>query len=254
MLQAGCSEAVAMLPTPHRRRFVLTAWCVLAVLASLGISGALAQTSTQVVVDGTGGDGLNVRSEPDVLASVVTVAPEGARLTTTGPEISSGGRRWRPVVTDGGVPGWAAADFLVPVPGATTAATATPMVPAAAAIPPPDAMPTMAPTLAPTATPTPGPPLDLEIRFKVPEIDARDEQTIYVDVFRGTVPQPGVEVLFTVVDEDPEIERIASLTNRAGRSTFSWHVRRYRGTTEVRVRAVAPDRGEGKATGSFFVR
>lgn len=256
MVRTGTSEAEQMPPERERRPIAALAWCALALFVSLGVGGAFAQTESQVAVEGTGGRGLNVRAEPDSLASVLAVAPEGALLMATGPEVPSGGRLWRPVRMDDGVAGWVAAEFVVAAAsvGAPATGTPTPVTPVAALLPAVEATPTTAPTLTPTVTPTPGPPLDLEIRFKFPELRSRDEQTIYVDVFRGGVPQPGVEVHFTVEDEDPEIERVASLSNNVGRSSFTWHMRRYKGTTVVRVYAVAPDRGEGKATGSFFVR
>jgi hypothetical protein len=92
------------------------------------------------------------------------------------------------------------------------------------------------------------------VRFKTPEIDRRDRQTIYVDVTRGNEPISGAVVRFTVDDEDPQVEREARATNSEGRATHEWSMRRYRGTTVVRVEAIAPDGGTGKASRSFFVR
>jgi hypothetical protein len=99
-----------------------------------------------------------------------------------------------------------------------------------------------------------GPPLTLEVRFKSPEIDRRDRQTIYVDVTRNSQPVRDVIVRFTVDDEDPEVEREARPSNAQGRATHEWAMRKYRGTTVVRVEATAPDGGTGKASRSFFVK
>jgi hypothetical protein len=100
----------------------------------------------------------------------------------------------------------------------------------------------------------PAQPLTLDVRYKSPEIDRRDRQTIYVTVTRGTEPVPGVVVRFTVDDEDPEVEREAPVTNFQGRSTHEWSMRKYRGTTVVRVVATAPDGGVGKDSSTFFVK
>jgi hypothetical protein len=92
------------------------------------------------------------------------------------------------------------------------------------------------------------------VRFKLPELDRRDRQVMYVNVSRNSVPVEGVIVRFVVEDEDPEVEREASASDSNGRSFHEWSMRKYRGTTTVHVTALAPDGGTGKASRSFFVK
>jgi hypothetical protein len=239
---------------------VLLVGCVLLISAM----SAAAQPGTQARVTGTGGDGLILRAEAQSTAAQLAVEPEGALVTIIGPEQSIGGRVWLPARDGQGRVGWLAAEYLTQEQ--PTVAARTESLPAVAdvQIPSPSAP-------EPTATPLPraaargsdelkesepgsGLPLMLEVRFKLPEIDRRDRQTIYVDVTRNSVPVQGVVVRFTVDDEDPEVEREARVTNANGRSTHEWSMRKFRGTTIVRVVATAPDGGTGKANGSFFVK
>jgi hypothetical protein len=229
-------------------------WLGIMAMFWLVISGAPGvEAQSTASVQGTGGDGVNLRAQPNRDARILTAEPDGAVLTITGPEQLSDGRKWRPVTDANGLNGWVVVDFLsqakdsvtpTPIPAASGSGVSSGGA---------DATATPRPTVTPTPVP-PGPPLDLEIKFKYPEIDRRIDQTIYVWAMRGTTPIQDVAVSFTVEDEDPEVERISSNTNEEGRSSHDWSMRRFRGTTVVKVKAIAPDGGEGKAEKSFFVR
>jgi hypothetical protein len=225
---------------------------------------ASAQPGSQMRVTGTGGDGLILRAEARSTAAIVTVEPEGATVTIVGPEQSLAGRTWLPARDGQGRTGWLAAEYLTLVQQPTTAGTgpapaitiideSTSSVPESTATPLPRSS-ARREGESKEAEPEKDAPLTLEIRFKSPEIDRRDRQTIYVDVTRDSAPVQDVTVRFTVDDEDPEVEREARVTNSNGRSTHEWSMRKYRGTTMVRVVATAPDGGTGKANRSFFVK
>jgi len=235
-----------MLPERAKRTTIWLGFVAIVWVIAASASGAQADSS--VTVQNTGGVGVNLRSQPSRGAEILTTKSDGSVLTVTGPEQVADGLKWRPVTDSGGRRGWVAADFISAV---SEVPNASPM-PAGIALSPASS-PTPRPTVTPTPVP-PGPPLDLEIKFKYPELERRDDQTIYVWTRRGNTPVQNVAVSFTVEDEDPEVERIASNTNEEGRSSHDWSMRRFRGTTVVKVKAVAPDGGEGKATKSFFVR
>jgi hypothetical protein len=223
-----------------------------------------AQPETHMRVTGTGGDGLILRAEARGGAPQLAVEPEGAVVTVIGPEQSTAGRVWMPVRDVQGRVGWLAAEYLAPEQVAVATPTSLPQPLVAIEMPAPaEPEPTATSVSKPLAKraqeteeaePEPGPPVTLEVRFKLPEIDRRDRQTIYVDVTRNSRPVQDVIVRFTVEDENPEVEREARVTNAAGRSTHEWSMRKYRGTTTVRVVAIAPDGGTGKAARSFFVK
>jgi hypothetical protein len=240
-------------------------------LLIVSLEGALAQPGTQAQVTGTGGEGLILRSEARSGATMLAVEPEGAVVTIIGPEQNISGRTWFPVRDAQGRTGWLAGEYLTPYQPTVTARTDPPPPGVSESSPPPD--PESVPESEPEPTTPPrtqsvarrteepgesepqkGADLTLEVRFKLPEIDRRDRQTIYVDVSRNSQPVPDVIVRFTVDDEDPEVEREARVTNSQGRSTHEWSMRKYRGTTVVRVVATAPDGGTGKASRSFFVK
>jgi hypothetical protein len=226
---------------------------------------AWAQPGTQARVTGTGGDGLILRAEASPNASRLAVEPEGAIVTIIGPEQRIGGRVWLPARDDSGLVGWLAGEYLTPVQ--STVILPTPTAVTAVVLPAsgnsePEPSTSMQPPITSRSTEEQateaqsgeGLPLTLDVRFKSPEIDRRDRQTIYVVVTRGTEPVSGVVVRFTVDEEEPEVEREAEATNFQGRSTHEWSMRKYRGTTVVRVEAFAPDGGTGKASRSFFVK
>lgn len=240
---------------------------VLVILTGVGLIwsgglGAIAQGEISARVTGTGGDGLILRAEASRASAQLGVIPEGAVVTVIGPEQFNDSRSWRPVRDGGGQVGWLASEFLslelmvaAPAVGANVesevpepAPTRTP-IPRAVATRQPDPSESVV-----EAPPTPGPPVSLEIRFKNPELDRRDRQVMTVIVHRNEVPVQDAIVRFIVDDEDPEVEREASPTNEQGRSVHEWAVRRYRGTTTVRVSAEAPDGGTGKTSRSFFVK
>lgn len=68
------------------------------------------------VVANTGGDGLTLRSEPSTNAQIITVLPDGQRLTEVGPGRNSEGRDWLNVRDEKGNTGWVAAEFASPAP------------------------------------------------------------------------------------------------------------------------------------------
>ncbi len=229
---------------------------VIACLLSVPAFSAFAQPAQNARVTGTGPDGLILRAEASRTASMIAVEPEGAVVVIIGPEQATD-RSWLPVRDAQGRVGWLAAEYLTRETVAVATPTATP-VRNVALESPELALPTATPT--PRRTPPleaeaePGLPLTVEVRFKMPELDRRDRQEILVEVTRNSQPVQDVLVRFIVEDEDPEVEREATLTNVNGRSHHEWSMRKYRGTTTVRVTALAPDGGTGKATSSFFVK
>jgi len=233
---------------------------VIACLLSVPALSAFAQPAPNARVTGTGADGLILRAEASRTASMIAVEPEGTVVTIIGPEQATD-RSWLPVRDAQGRVGWLAAEYLTLNNVAVATPTATSVRNVGLQTPEP-ALPTATPT--PRRTPLlgaeaepelePGLPLTVEVRFKLPELDRRDRQEILVDVTRNSQPVQDVIVRFIVEDEDPEVEREASLTNVDGRSHHDWSMRKYRGTTTVHVTALAPDGGTGKATRSFFVK
>jgi len=227
---------------------------VIACLLGVPALHAFAQPGSNARVTGTGSDGLILRAEASRTASMIAVEPEGAVVVIIGPEQVTD-RSWLPVRDAQGRVGWLAAEYLTRETVAVATPAATP-VRNVALESPGLALPTATPRSMPPlgAELEPGLPLTVEVRFKLPEPDRRDRQEIFVDVTRNSQPVQDVLVRFIVEDEDPEVEREASLTNVNGRSHHDWSMRKYRGTTIVRVTALAPDGGTGKATRSFFVK
>ncbi|MFN0074473.1 MAG: hypothetical protein ACKVVP_23575 [Chloroflexota bacterium] len=237
-------------------------WGILA-LVSTGLLlsltlGVSAQAEPSARVAGTGGEGVVLRSEASRAASMLTVVPEGAVVTLIGPEQVTEGRAWRPVRDSVGRVGWLAAEYLIieelavliPTPAHTVETITFPPAVALTGTP----LPRIAAPGAAEPDPTPGLPVSLEIRFKLPEVSRNDRQEIVVYVSRNSEPVQGAIVRFIVDDEDPEVEREASVSDLNGRSMHDWSMRKYRGTTTVRVTAEAPDGGTGKASRSFFVK
>lgn len=66
------------------------------------------------VVGNTGGDGANLRAEPDSGAEIVTVLDEGTKLEISGDSIPSGPLIWWPVTSPEGEEGYIAEDLLKP--------------------------------------------------------------------------------------------------------------------------------------------
>jgi uncharacterized protein YgiM (DUF1202 family) len=85
-------------------------WCAEEFLAELSVSSLSTGESVRII-DGA----LNLRSDAGTEAEVVTVLPDGARLTVTGDAVSREGRDWLPVRSSQYGSGWAAAEFLQPV-------------------------------------------------------------------------------------------------------------------------------------------
>ena len=233
---------------------------VIACLLSVPALGAFAQPAPNARVTGTGSDGLILRAEASRTASMVAVEPEGTVVVIIGPEQATD-RSWLPVRDAQGRVGWLASEYLTRETVAVASPTATQARNVALESPglaPPTATPTSRGTPLPVAgaepVPEPGLPLTIEVRFKLPEADRRDRQEIFVEVTRNSEPVQDVLVRFVVEDQDPEVEREASLTNVNGLSHHDWSMRKYRGTTTVHVTALAPDGGTGKATRSFFVK
>lgn len=67
----------------------------------------------QVVVQGTGGTGLNLRAEPGTGAQIVTNAREGTVLTVLEGPQEAGGYTWWRMRAPGGQEGWGAANWIV---------------------------------------------------------------------------------------------------------------------------------------------
>lgn len=63
-------------------------------------------------VSGTDGSGLRLRPAPGTAGAPVAVLPEGAVVTPTGNSAQAEGMLWREVAAEGGLSGWAAADYL----------------------------------------------------------------------------------------------------------------------------------------------
>lgn len=227
-------------------------WVIgVALLALAFLAGSLAQAADDaVIVSGTDGLGVNLRQSPDITAPVLAHEPEGTSLVVIGADRQADGRVWKNVRDPFGVEGWVAEEYLRAV-APTPTATPRPTVAEIAEVSEPE--PTPRPSATPTITPTPV-PLSMDVRFKHPEIERRDDQILAVLVSRNGVPVPEAEVSFVVDDEDPQVERVASAADEEGWSTFRWNMRRYRGTTVLRIKATTPDGGEGRAEGSFFVR
>ena len=127
---------------------------------------AATPTPSPLVVYGTAGDGLSLRSEPQAGAERIKVLPEGTLVTPLGEERQNEGRTWRRVREPDGAEGWVAADFLtdpatataVPAPTATTAAAPTTAPAPTTAAAPTAAGPTRpVPELRPTFTTVPKP-------------------------------------------------------------------------------------------------
>ncbi|MCL7452121.1 MAG: SH3 domain-containing protein [Anaerolineae bacterium] len=80
-------------------------------------SGAIIEPGVTVVVQGTQGAGLRLRSEPTTESGVVTAVREGIQLTVVdGPEEADGFVWWK-VRTPDGKEGWGAANWLaLPTP------------------------------------------------------------------------------------------------------------------------------------------
>lgn len=207
-----------------------------------------------VRVANTDGQRLNLRAGPSIQEAVLARLAVGETLTVTGASRQADGLRWLPVRTGAGQAGWVAADYVALV---SRPATATP-----------------SPTRAPTATPTPPPtgggasgdgastgpaepaarPVQVEARVKYPELDGR-EQEITVWVTRDGQPVEGATVTVETSDgDDDEHFRLLDPTNAEGRTRRSFDVRHEKGTVELRVEAVAPDGGEGRAIVTYFRR
>jgi hypothetical protein len=69
-------------------------------------------TGAQVVVEGTGGAGLNLRAEASTQAQIVANAREGAVLTVVDGPQDADGYTWWQVRTSDGKEGWGAAKWL----------------------------------------------------------------------------------------------------------------------------------------------
>jgi hypothetical protein len=210
-----------------------------------------AQAETRARVTGTAGDGVILRAEASRDSQMLGLEPEGSIVAVIGPEQTAGGRGWLPVRDAQGRVGWVASEYLRSEPVVVPTPTSAPRIASVDLSPPAES--TLAPIPKP-AEPAVGPPVTLDVRFKLPELDRRDRQVMYVDVSRNSVPVEGAIVRFVVEDEDPEVEREASASDSSGRSSHEWSMRKYRGTTTVHVTALAPDGGTGKASRSFFVK
>src|SRR6266542_1707905 len=120
--------------------------------ASIPDLRAAAERQRVVVVDGTGGVGAWLRSEP--AGEPVRVWPDGSPMLLVGADRDAEGRTWRNVLTLDGGSGWMASDYLSPLDPAVVAAA---LGPASAAAAPPPAEANQAQAAAP-ATSTPAPP------------------------------------------------------------------------------------------------
>ncbi|HEX3246932.1 MAG TPA: SH3 domain-containing protein [Chloroflexota bacterium] len=243
-----------------RERWAITRFAVqrFSIVALVGfglllasVLGASAQPETKARVTGTAGDGLILRAEASRDSEMLGLEPEGSVVSVIGTAQTAGGRSWLPVRDAQGRVGWLASEYLASESAAVPTPTSPPRIASVDLSPP--AEPTLAP-IPKLADIEVGPPLTLDVRFKLPELDRRDRQVIFVNVSRNSMPVQDVIVRFTVEDEDPEVEREASPSDANGRSVHEWSMRKYRGTTTVHVMAVAPDGGTGKASRSFFVK
>jgi hypothetical protein len=80
--------------------------------ASVPTNPAAPSGPPRVRVVRTDGDGLSLRSRPSATAPRLAVIREGALLEVIGEDRLVEGRTWRNVRQEGGVAGWAAADYL----------------------------------------------------------------------------------------------------------------------------------------------
>ena len=156
-----------------------------------------------------------MRAEANRASEMLWLEPEGAVMAVIGPEQTTEGRGWLPVRDAQGRVGWLASEYLTPEPVVVPTPTSAPRI-ASVDIPPP-AEPTSTP-IPKLAEPEVGPPVTLDVRFKLPELDRRDRQVMYVNVSRNSMPVQDVIVRFIVEDEDPEVEREASPSDSNGRS------------------------------------
>ena len=101
-----------------------TGWC-----AAQWLSPSAAPINT-LFVRGTDGDGLRLRSGPDLEANVLAVLPEGATITPTGAAQQASAYSWTPVQFDG-TAGWVASNYLSTASAAPQAMLAGPAVPVA---------------------------------------------------------------------------------------------------------------------------
>ncbi len=109
-----------------RRQRPTWVYAVLVSIVAALLTAPVALADTDLVIGGAGvvshtnGDGVNVRAEPGLQATVLTALEEGTRvLVEAGPETAADGTLWYKV-SRGGVSGWVLSDFLaraVPSPG-----------------------------------------------------------------------------------------------------------------------------------------
>jgi SH3-like domain-containing protein len=69
-------------------------------------------TGQVVIVSGTGGSGVRLRSQPGNSGQIITVVPENTPLLIIGPDRVADGLNWRNVRAPNGTEGWIAANFV----------------------------------------------------------------------------------------------------------------------------------------------
>ncbi|MCC7370047.1 MAG: SH3 domain-containing protein [Chloroflexi bacterium] len=208
-------------------------------------------TGSTVRVANTDGDRLNLRAGPSTTDPIARALEPGTTLTVTGSARTVGGTRWLPVRTADGQSGWVSQQYVQVVSTPTPTPTR-----------PPDATPTPPPT-DPSAAPSSdgqmplGRPLTVEAKVKFPEIQGR-EQEVTIWVLRDDQPVVGAAVTIETWDGDDatfdEHFRDVEPTDDEGRTQSIFDVRHDKGTVELRIKAVAPDGGEGQTTVTYFRR
>lgn len=214
-----------------------------------------------VVVPGTDGAPVVLRSGPTLEHPVVSSLTPYEVVTPLDQVVGEGATRWLTVMTASSQIGWVSEQYLAPASAGAAVASPT-SEPAVAEVllplppPPPPPMPlaSSAPGTATASTPLlPVRPLDIETKLKYPEAKGR-HQEITIWVTRGGVPVPGATVtVFTEHDEDEPL-RVLEPTNAEGRTRREFAIGREKGAIELVVSAVAPDGGEGRTTATYFRR
>lgn len=77
---------------------------------------AAAAPQIKLQVQGTGSDGLVLRSTPGQASELRKTLDDGAIVTVIGPDAAADGRVWRNIRDASGAEGWAAGDWLKPAP------------------------------------------------------------------------------------------------------------------------------------------